>query len=151
MTSVRELTKEQDVTCEVCGKNYKYKGALLRHKAREHFDIAAEESILVRATCEIDQFQDVLVGNTSLKDLNITEIVNCNVDETRQDNTEEEEPIVVSQDSSTEEAGENPEEISDKNTEEIIENQIEDGNNEEIFNNEFIVDTHEDADDFNRY
>ena len=59
MTSVKDLTREQDVTCEVCNKVYKYKGALLRHKAREHFDLAAEESILVRATAKVDQFQDV--------------------------------------------------------------------------------------------
>ena len=49
-------------------KTYKYKGALLRHRAREHFDTAAEESFLVRATAEIVQFQDILVGETVLDD-----------------------------------------------------------------------------------
>ena len=66
MASVKNITVGVDHECDVCSKKYKFKGHLLRHKAREHFDAAREESFLVRATRQVDEFRDILIEELSL-------------------------------------------------------------------------------------
>ena len=69
MTSAKMISKDSDIPvhqCDQCDKTYKYKGKLNTHIHKVHKDAdfpqdrVGDNSALVKATAEIDQFQDIL-------------------------------------------------------------------------------------------